>query len=51
MVISIAVGLIIWLVLPLLLIDKVKKKYKKVLKLICKICGITIIILSVIGYL
>jgi hypothetical protein len=52
MILSIIIGLLIWFVLPLLLDDSIKKKkHKKALKMCCKICGMVIIVMAIIGYL
>lgn len=50
--ITIIIGLIIWLVVPILTNDSLKKKsHKKAVDLLCRIIGIAIIIISVVNYL
>ena len=55
MVISIIIGLIIWLVVPLLFKDKYKgkkNKYKfKAIQMTCMIIGLAIIVMSIINNL
>ena len=51
-IISIIIGLIVWLVVPILTNDSLKKKsHKKAVALLCRIIGIAIIIISVVNYL
>lgn len=51
-IITIIIGLVIWLVVPILTNDSLKKKsHKKAVALLCRIIGITIIIISVVNYL
>jgi uncharacterized BrkB/YihY/UPF0761 family membrane protein len=50
--IPIIIGLIIWLVIPILTNDFVKKKaIKKAIAMTCRIIGIAIIVITVINYL
>jgi hypothetical protein len=50
MILSIIIGLLVWFVLPILLENTIKKKrYRKALRMSCKICGIAIIVMAVIG--
>ena len=50
--ITIIIGLSIWLVVPILTNDSLKKKsHKKAVALLCRIIGIAIIIISVVNYL
>lgn len=51
-IITIIIGLIIWLIVPILINDSLKKKsHKKAVALLCRIIGIAIIIISVVNYL
>lgn len=51
-IIPIIIGLVIWLVVPILTNDSVKKKsHKKAIAMLCRIVGIAIIIISVANYL
>lgn len=51
-IVSIIIGLVIWLVIPIMTNDIVKKKaHKKAIAKLCKIVGIAIIVVSVINYL
>lgn len=51
-IITIIIGLIIWLVVPILTNDSLKKKtHKKAAALLCRIIGIVIIIISVVNHL
>lgn len=49
MVISIVIGLIIWLAVPLFLKARLKKHQYKAASMICKIIGIAIIVWTVIN--
>lgn len=52
LIIAIAIGVVIWLVLPLWFSDKLKSKSKrKAMTLCCKIIGIAIIATALINYL
>ena len=49
---SIIIGLVIWLVVPILVNDSVKKKaHRKALSLLCRIVGIAIIAVSIFNFL
>ena len=50
MALSIIIGLVIWLAVPLLFQGKYKKKHYNFMKIVCKIVGITIIFISVVNY-
>ena len=51
-IVSIIIGLVIWLVVPIITNDVVKKKaHKKAIAMLCKIFGIAIIAVSIINYL
>lgn len=51
-IISIIIGLVIWLVIPILTNDSIKKKsHRKAIAMLCRIVGIAIIIISVANYL
>lgn len=51
-VISIIIGLVIWLVIPILTNDSIKKKsQRKAIAMLCRIVGIAIVIISVANYL
>lgn len=51
-IITIIIGLVIWLVIPILTNDALKKKaQKKAIVMLCRIIGIVIIIISVVNYL
>lgn len=50
MIISVIIGLSIWLVLPMLLDNKIKKKKNKTaFRMFCKIAGLVIIIAALIN--
>jgi hypothetical protein len=49
MVISIVIGLIIWLAVPLFFKTKLKKHQYKAVSMVCKIIGIAIIVWTVIN--
>lgn len=52
MIISLILGLCIWLVVPILLDGQIKKKkYKKAIAMVCRIVGIVIIASAVLNYL
>ncbi len=51
-IISIIIGLVIWLVIPILTNDSIKKKsHRNAIAMLCRIVGIAIIIISVANYL
>lgn len=51
-IIFIIIGLVIWLVIPILTNDSIKKKsHGKAIAMLCRIVGIAIIIISVANYL
>lgn len=51
-IITIIIGLVIWLVIPILTNDALKKKaQRKAVAMLCRIVGIAIIIISVVNYL
>ncbi len=51
-IITIIIGLVVWLVVPILTNDMVKKKsYKKAIALLCRIIGIAIIVVCILNYL
>lgn len=51
-VVSIIIGLVIWLVIPILTNGSIKKKsHRKAIAMLCRIVGIAIIIISVANYL
>lgn len=49
MFISVAIGLIIWLALPIFFKGKLKKHQYKAVSMICKIIGLAIILCAVIN--
>lgn len=49
MIISIVIGLIIWLALPLFFKSKLKKGQYKAVSVICKIIGLALIVWTVIN--
>jgi len=52
MIISVILGLCIWLVVPILMEDQIKKKKnKKALKMLCRIIGLVIIVCALVNYL
>lgn len=52
LIISIIIGLTIWLVLPIIISDSLKKKSsKKAVSMLCKIVGIAIIAVAVINFI
>lgn len=51
MIISIIIGLCIWLALPLLFDGKLKKNQRRAISMVCKIIGIVIIVLAIIRHL
>ena len=52
LIISIVIGLIIWLVSPIIINDYLKKKSsKKAMLILCKIIGIAIIAIAVINFI
>ncbi len=51
-IITITIGLVVWLVVPFLTNDMVKKKsYKKAIARLCRIIGIAIIVVCILNYL
>lgn len=51
-IVTIIIGLITWLIVPILINDSLKKKsHKKAVVMLCRIIGIAIIITSVVNYL
>lgn len=51
-IISIIIGLIIWLVIPILTNDMLKKTaHKRAVAMLCKIVGVAIIFITIINYI
>lgn len=51
-IITIIIGLVIWLVIPILTNDAIKKKsHKKAIAMLCRIIGIAIIVVAIVNYL
>lgn len=51
-VIAIVIGFVVWLVVPLLINDHVKRKaQKKAVSMLCRIVGIAIISVAVLKYI
>lgn len=51
-IITIIIGLVIWLVVPTLISDMVKKKsHRKAIAMLCRIIGIAIIVVCILNYL
>lgn len=51
-IVSIVIGLVIWLVVPILTNDAIKKKsQKKAVAMLCRIVGIAIIAVSIVNYI
>ncbi len=51
-IITIIIGLVVWLVVPILTNEAVKKKsHKKAIAMLCKIIGIAIIAVACINFL
>jgi hypothetical protein len=51
MVLGVVFGLLVWFALPLFFEEFLKKKkYIKTLRMCCKICGIAIVVMTIVKY-